>query len=223
MATTPITKPISQAEERNGLNIDPDEHLLGVSDSGLLTKTLWSALKRWVHGNIDREYGGPGLNDIVIASGNQVLTNKTISGGLLLNCTVKNTEGGEDYDLGEIISDMSGSGGNRSAESIFMKYGQLSREGSTDIGINEILETSKPSHSAADDMVYIENLLSVKLFLVSGAMITPADEKLSFELQPVIENAETGKYALKAISIQADEQDSMYLLVVRYIHSEIAQ
>lgn len=223
MATTPITKPISQAEEINGLHIDPDEHLLGVSDSGVLTKTLWSALKRWVHGNIDRSYGGASPNDIVTASGNQVLTNKTIKNGLLFNCTVKNTDGGQDYDLGEIIGDMSGSGGSRTAESIFMKYGQLSREDSRGIGINEILPNSEPQHSAVDDTIFIENLLSVKLFLISGAMITPAGEKLSFELQQVIEDAGREKYTLKAISIGADEQESMYLLVVRYIHSEIAK
>lgn len=221
MATTPTTKPISQAEEISELFIDPNEHLLGVSDSGALTKTLWSALKRWVHGNIDRAYGGAGLNDIVTASGNQVLTNKTIREGLLINCTVKNTGGGTDYDIEDIISDMSG--GSRTAESIFMKYGQLSREGSTNIGINEILPNSEPQHSVSDDTIFIENLLSVKLFLISGAMITPADEKLSFELQPVIVEALPGVYALKGISIQADEQESMYLLVVRYIHSERAQ
>ena len=221
MATTPTTKPISQAEEINELSIDPNEHVLGVSDSGVLTKTLWSALKRWVHGNIDRAYGGAGNNDIVIAGAEQVLTNKTIREGLLTNCTVYNSGGGTDYDIEDIISDMSG--GSRTAESIFMKYGQLSREGSTYIVINEILETSEPSHSADDDTIFIENLLSVKLFLISGAMITPAGEKLSFELQPVIEDAGREKYTLKAISIQADEQESMYLLVVRYIHSEIAK
>ena len=221
MATTPTTKPISQAEEINELSIDPNEHLLGVSDSGVLTKTLWSALKRWVHGNIDRAYGGAGNNDIVIAGAEQVLTNKTIREGLLTNCTVYNSGGGPHYDIEDIISDMSG--GSRTAESIFMKYGQLSTTNPIAIGINEILPNSEPQHSDVDDTIYIENLLSVKLFLISGAMITPADEKLSFELQPVIEGASMGVHTLKAILIQKDEQESMYLLVVRYIHSEMPQ
>lgn len=224
MATTPITKPISQAEEISGLYINPDEHLLGVSDSGVLTKTLWSALKRWVHGNIDRSYGGAGENDIVTRAANQVLTNKTIREGLLINCTVKNTGSGQDYDLGEIISDMSG--GSRTAESIFMKYEQLSTTEPIDIGFDEILLNSEPQHSVSDDTIFIENLLSVKLFLVSGTVITPADEKLSFNLNADIVDASTGtgKYTLKNILIQNDQEDApMYLLVVRYIHSEMPQ
>ncbi len=219
MATTPTTKPISQAEEISELFIDPNEHLLGVSDSGALTKTLWSALKRWVHGNIDRAYGGAGSNDIVIAGAEQAITNKTISNSLLTNCSVYNSDGGTDYDIEDIISDMSG--GSRTAESIFMKYGQLSTTDPIAIVIDEILLNSEPSHSDVDDTIFIENLLSVKLFLVSGTEITPADEKLLFDLNAGIVDASTGEYTLKNISIQKDQDAPMYLLVVRYIHSEI--
>lgn len=221
MATTPTTKPISQAEEINELSIDPNEHLLGVSDSGTLTKTLWSAIKRWVHGNIDRAYGGAGANDIVTCAANQVLTNKTISGGLLTNCSVYNSSGGTDYDIEDIISDMSG--GSRTAESIFMKYGQLSSEDPIDIAINDILSSSDPPHEPYVDQIFIENLLSVKLFLISGTAITLADEKLSFELSPDIADASTGVHTLKKISIHKDQDAPMYLLVVRYIHSEMPQ
>lgn len=211
MATNPIKKRLIDAETVTNLNI-PGTSFASVitAASGVIKKITYDNLKRWIHGNLDRAYGGNGHHDIVLVGGQQPISDKVISHSALVNCTIRNKDSGEDIDMEEIATSIASE--QRATESLFITRAV----GLVDAAI--ILDESVPPRDKDYDRIYVENIVSAHCIKLgsSGVISSPI----------LIVNEGVGQDLLQTVrldGIVVPDDGNNYLTVIRYHHTPAEQ